>query len=45
MGLSQCEEKKATEYATAEKERKFLAAESTGEGEKLSAYVTEDEYL
>ena len=34
MGLSQSESKKAAEDATAEEDRKCLAAEATGEGEK-----------
>ena len=34
MGLSKSEAKKAAEYAAAEEERKCLAAEATGEGEK-----------
>ena len=34
MRLSQFEEKKAAEYSAEEEERKCLAAEATGEGEK-----------
>ena len=45
MGLSQYESKKAAEDTTAEEERKFLAAEATGEGEKSTSEVTEDGYF
>ena len=34
MALSKSKAKKAEEYAAAEKESKFLAAEAAGEGEK-----------
>ena len=34
MALSKYEAKKAAEYAAAEEERKCLAAEAAGEGEK-----------
>ena len=34
MGISQSEEKKAAEYATAEEESKCLAAEAAWEGER-----------
>ena len=35
MELSKYKAKKAAEYASAEEESKFLAAEAAGEGEKL----------
>ena len=40
MGLSPFEAKKASEYATAEEERKILTVETAGEGEKSAAEVT-----
>ena len=42
MGLSQSEAKKAAEDATAEEERKCMAAEAAGEVEKSAAEVTDD---
>ena len=45
MGLSQSEAKKAAEDAAAKEERKCLAAEAAGEGEKSAAEVTEDGYF
>ena len=42
MGLSKYEAKKAAKDATVEEENKFLAADSSGEGEKSAADVTED---
>ena len=35
MGISQSEAKKAAEDAEAKEERKYMAAEAAGEGEKL----------
>ena len=45
VGLYQSEANKSSEDATAEEESRFLAKESDGEGEKLSAEVTEDGYF
>ena len=42
MALSKSEAKKTAEDAAAEEERKCLAAEATGEGEKSSAEANED---
>ena len=41
MGISQSESNNSAEDATAEEERKCLAAEAAGEGEKSAAEVTE----
>ena len=45
MGISHSEEKNAAEDATAEEERKCLAAEAAGEDEKSAAEVTDNGYL
>ena len=42
MGLSKYEAKKAAKDATVEEESKCLATDSSGEGEKSAADVTED---
>ena len=45
IGLYKSEANKAAEDATAEEERKCLAAEAAGEGEKSAAEATEYGYF
>ena len=45
MGISQYEAKKSAEDAKSEEERKCLAAEAAGEGEKSAAEATEYGYF
>ena len=42
MALSKSEAKKSEEDEAAEEERKYLAAEAAGEGEKSAAEIAED---